>query len=247
MKINILGILVDKITKKEALDKIESWLNKSGQHYIVTPNPEIVLASQKDEELKNIFNKADMVIADGIGLVFASYLQLKFLARVSGSDLTNQILKLAREKKYRVYFLNWEKGLSETEEIKKSIKNKYQPIEIEGEGIARDGKNLNLSKIQEFGPDILFIALGAPWQEKIIANFLKYLPSVKVAMAIGGTLDFVTGKIRRAPLFFRLIGLEWFWRLLCQPARINRIFAATFKFSWVVLKDKLTPKVSSLK
>lgn len=238
MKINILGVLVDKITKKEVLNQVESWLTHRDQHYIVTPNPEIILASQKDEELKNILNKADLAISDGVGLIFASYLQLQSLARVTGADLTDQILKLAQEKKYKVYFLNWEKGLSETEEIKIAIRKKYQPIEIEGEGIVRDGQNLNVLKIQEFGPDILLVALGAPWQEKIIANFLKHLPSVKVAMAVGGTLDFITGKIRRAPLFFRLIGLEWFWRLLCQPRRINRIFTATFKFSWAILKDK---------
>ncbi|TSC96294.1 MAG: N-acetylglucosaminyldiphosphoundecaprenol [Parcubacteria group bacterium Athens1014_10] len=238
MKVNILDILVDKITSDQVLEKIKNWLESKEQHYLVTPNPEIVLEARKDKELKDILNKAALAIPDGIGLIFASWLYLNPLKRVQGSDLTNQILKLAKEKKYKVYFLNWQKGLSKTKEIKKSIKEKYGQIEIEGQGIEKDGENINLKIIQEFKPDILLVALGAPWQEKIINKFLFQIPSVKIAMAVGGTLDFITGKIKRAPLIFRRLGLEWFWRLICQPWRIKKIFTATCKFPLAAIKYK---------
>ena len=147
MKINILGVLVDKITMKQVLDKIKNWLGSEKQHYIVTPNPEFIVAAQKDEKFKNILNQADIAIPDGIGLIFASWFLLKPLKRVHGSDLTYQILKLAEEKNYKIYFFSWSKGLSTADEIKKLIKEKYK-IEIEGQGIERDKQNIDWQKIQ---------------------------------------------------------------------------------------------------
>lgn len=239
MRVDILGVLVSKINKKEILDEIENWLETNSQHYIVTPNPEIILAAQEDEELKSVLNKSDIAICDGIGLKLVSYFLFNPLKRVQGSDLTYQILKLASEKKYRVYFLNWTQGLSNTEEIKKSVREKFGPIEIEGQGIERGGENIDFNKINNFRPDILFVALGAPYQEKIISRYLSEIPSVKLAMSVGGTFDFITGKIKRAPKIFRNLGLEWIWRLLKQPWRIKRIFNASIKFPYLVIKSLL--------
>jgi len=237
VKVDILGVLVNKINKKEILDEIENWLETNSQHYIVTPNPEIILAAQEDEELKNILNKADIAICDGIGLKIVSYFLLNPLKRVQGSDLTDEILKSAGEKNYKIYFLNWVGGLSETEEIKKFVQEKFGQIEIEGQGIERGGKDIDLAKINNFKPDILFVALGAPFQEKIISRYLSKITSVRLAMSIGGTFDFITGKIKRAPKIFRNLGLEWIWRLLKQPWRIKRIFNASIKFPYLVIKS----------
>ncbi len=238
-KLNILGVLVSKITGKEVLEKIKDWLDGANQHYIVTPNPEIILAARKDEELKTILNKADIAICDGIGLKFVSCFFLNPLKRVQGSDLTYKILKLANEKKYKIYFLNWVDGLSKTEEIKKAVEKKFGPIEIQGQRIERSGENIDLNEINNFKPDILLVGLGAPWQEKFIAKYLSQIPSLKLAMGIGGTFDFITGKIKRAPVIFRYLGLEWLWRLARQPRRGKRIFNAFIKFPFLFFKSKI--------
>lgn len=236
-KLNILGVLVSRINREEVLERIENWLKSENQHYIVTPNPEIILEAQKDEELKNILNKADIAVCDGTGLVLAGFLLGQKLNRVQGSDLVSEILKISRNKKYKIYFLNWSKGLSKTGEIKKAVQEKFGPIEIDGRGIERSGKDIDLNRINNFKPAILLVALGAPHQEKIISEYLLKIPSIKAAMGVGGTFDFITKKVKRAPFVFRCFGLEWLWRLVQQPNRIKRIFDACAKFPFLIIKS----------
>jgi len=95
-----------------------------------------------------------------------------------------------------------------------------------------------IQSINKAQPDILFVAFGAPKQEKWIYENLKKMPSVKLAMGVGGSFDFISGKVKRAPLIFQKAGLEWFWRLILEPWRFRRIYNATVKFGWLVLKDK---------
>ena len=95
-----------------------------------------------------------------------------------------------------------------------------------------------IRRINNAQPEILFVALGAPKQEIWIYENLKKMPSVKLAMGVGGSFDFISGRIKRAPLIFQRLGLEWLWRLILEPRRIKRIYNATAKFGWVVLKNK---------
>jgi len=95
-----------------------------------------------------------------------------------------------------------------------------------------------VSKRSDLGSAILFVALGAPKQEKWIVENLKLMPSVKLVMGVGGAFDFMAGRARRAPKFLRAIGLEWLWRLFCQPRRIIRIFKAVVVFPWLVIRNR---------
>jgi N-acetylglucosaminyldiphosphoundecaprenol N-acetyl-beta-D-mannosaminyltransferase len=112
--------------------------------------------------------------------------------------------------------------------------------------ISRDKllSNEAIEKINQFAPAILFNTLGFPYQEKLIYHNIKQLPSVKVALGIGGSFDFITGKAKRAPKIFRSLGLEWFWRLIISLfgknswQRIKRVYRATFVFIWQVIKGR---------
>ena len=118
---NILGINLSEFTQEEVLKKIKGFLSDGAQHYIVTPNPEIILASHQDEEFFYILNEADLSLADGFGLKIAAWIFNDKVPRVTGADITIEILKIAENDKSKVVILNWENGLSGNEEIKESL------------------------------------------------------------------------------------------------------------------------------
>ncbi len=240
--VNILGVNISNFNKKEIFKKIEQFLTDGKQHQIVTPNPEFLLEARKDEEFFYILNNADLAIPDGIGLKFAAWLMGRNLFRIAGADLVKDILEIAREKNKKVAILNWEKGLSSAVDIKKTLEKKYnnlkfivKDVKIEGYKKSPQPPLLKGEK-GDFNPEIVFCNLGAPWQEKLIFHNLKKWPSVKVAMGVGGSFDYLTGKAARAPLIMRLLGLEWLWRLIKQPKRWKRIYSAVIVFLWVFLK-----------
>ena len=234
-KINILGVNITKESKEAILNKIHSFLISKNFHYIVTPNPEIILKTLKDEELFYILNKADISLADGVGLKLSAFFLGKKLKRFTGSDLTNHLLAYAQKRQYKIAILNWRGGFSKKSDIEKSLKYKYPNLDFYIQDIDRKGSTINYKKINNYSPDILFSSLGSPWQEKNIYHSSKKISSLKLGLGIGGSFDFITGKKNRAPKIFRAIGLEWFWRLILQPNRIARIYNALFVFMWKFL------------
>ncbi|MGP8320886.1 MAG: WecB/TagA/CpsF family glycosyltransferase [Methanosarcinaceae archaeon] len=239
MNINILGINIANISKKQILNKIENFLIDGKQHYIVTPNPELILNAIKDEEFFYILNKADLAIPDGIGLKFAGWFLGYNLKRYTGADLTlNILLKKIKIKnsELKIGVINWSNGLSKKKDIQ-NVLEKYKIKKYFIENIDKQNKKIqNITNLQKFKPDILFITTGAPYQEKFINYNLSNIPSVKIAIGVGGAFDFLTNKIKRAPKILRMLGLEWLWRLLKQPKRIKRIYNAVIKFTWKFFK-----------
>ena len=242
MKINILGTLISNISKKKLLLKVSSFLNSGEQHFFVTPNPEIVLEARRDKELQNILNKADIAIPDGFGLLLASrYLGRSIKKRIAGVDLMLDICKVAEREEKRIFLLGGKEGIAQkTSDV---LKNNFPNLKVVGakSGGEIDENNLVyadlLEKINNVKPDIIFVALGGGKQEKWINANLKNIPSVKLAMGIGGAFDFISGKTKRAPGIMRSLGLEWLFRLFTEPWRIKRIFNATIKFSYIVLRE----------
>lgn len=239
--VNILGINLSALSHQETQKKIEEFLEGESQHYIVTPNPEIILKSHKDEELFYILNHADLSLADGFGIKLAGMITGQNIPRLTGADLTIYLLKLAREKKIRITVLNRESGLSQQTIIKEALSKKYPGLETMVIDLHRQQPlgHETLKKIKAFAPAILFLTYGAPYQEKFIYHNLAKLPSVKIAIGVGGAFDFITGKVKRAPKPMRHIGLEWLWRLVQQPKRLKRIYNATFVFTAVLLRSRL--------
>lgn len=250
MRVDILNIKIDNLTGREAMKKAEELLNSSSGHYIVTANPEMIVAAQKDDEFRKIINNADLTLPDGFGLLLASRFlpgPEKLSGRVTGVDLVYKIAKIIAEYpvKRKIFFLGAREGVAKAAAEK--LKKIFTGLEICGtfSGDAGEkGDRIAISIINQAKPDVLFIAYGAPKQEKWIARNLKKMPSVKLAIGVGGAFDIISGRIRRAPQWMRSAGLEWLWRLIQEPRRIGRIYNATIKFGWLVFtsgrkKDKL--------
>ena len=253
MTINILGINICTDSKQEVLKQISDFLLSSNQggHYIVTPNPEFLLAARKDEEFFYILNQAHIAVPDGIGLTFAGLFLGKIIKRISGVDLMLDICALAEKENKSIFLLGGANGVAQ--EAADKLKLKFPNLKIAGaeEGLKpgtwklRSGKWLKGEeqskklevRINETKPDILFVAFGHPRQEKWIYHNLPNLNSIRLAMGVGGSFDFIAGKIERAPKILRAMGFEWLWRLLQEPRkRRPRIFDAVIKFPWEFFK-----------
>ncbi|MFA4831620.1 MAG: WecB/TagA/CpsF family glycosyltransferase [Patescibacteria group bacterium] len=237
-KLNIFGIEIDTLSRDQALARASGFFSDGRQHFIVTPNPEILLGAGKDEELWYILNQADLAIPDGIGLKFAAILSGVRLERIAGADLMLDLLQQATGKKQKVAVLNWRAGLSAGDEIKSAVQKKYPGLEFEVFDLEQNGEGIDREAINRFAPALLFITLGSPYQERVMYHELTKLPSVRLAMAVGGAFDFLTGKRQRAPRWFRTIGLEWLWRLVIQPTRWRRIYRAVLVFPYKFLRWK---------
>ena len=234
----ILDVPFDALTMKEAVEKAKSFLFDGKQHYICTPNPEIVMEAQQDKELMRILREADLVVPDGIGVVWASrYSEILLTERVAGYDLTQQLLREIAGTQETVYFFGGAPGLAVA--AAKRMKKVYPELKIIGghHGYFDDEEEKKIiADIKRLSPSILLVGLGAPKQEKWISAHLQEV-GVKVAIGIGGSFDVMAGNVKRAPKIFRKLGLEWFYRLATQPSRWRRMLRLP-KFALTVLRKK---------
>lgn len=241
----ILGVTVSELTRKEALERCADFLRGTDQRIIVTPNPEILVDAGRDREFRDILNRADMALPDGFGLVLmAKILGRPIPERVAGSDFLVDLCQLAAREKKSVYFFGAPPGVASR--ARETLQKRFPTLQVAGAdsgprfpASAREIED-SISKIQNARPCILFVALGHGKQERWISSHLKNLPSVKIAMGVGGAFDFLAGTARRAPRFFRALGLEWLWRLLCEPCRLPRILKAVIVFPCLALKERLS-------
>lgn len=242
----VLGVRVNPISLKKAVSQVEKWLKTSKQYQIVTPNPEQVVLAQKDLSFKKVLNQADLAIADGIGLAWAIKAQNNNLnakvERVSGVDLMVALCKNAAPKKRRIFLLG---GWDQAAEAAEKLKSRFPELQITSHPGAIDINNQSAAErravvkmINQFKPDLLFVAYGAPHQEFWIAQNLSSL-KVGAAMGVGGAFDYISGKVPRAPEFIRNLGLEWFFRLIIEPWRIKRHLSLV-KFIWLVMANRQT-------
>lgn len=234
----ILGIKVDCINLTEVLKKLVRWVEGSGQRYIVTPNPEMLVEAQKDEQFKRVLNEADLAIPDGIGLVWSSR---AIKERVAGAELMMEMCRLASQNGYKVFLLG---GVGETaSKAASKLEKKFDGLVIKAESgpqnikQATDTENERVIKmINDFKPHFLMVGFGHNKQEKWISKNLNKL-KVKVAMGVGGSFDYLVKPHLRAPKMIQGIGLEWLWRLALQPWRIKRQLRLV-KFVWMKFKAR---------
>lgn len=247
---NILGVRIDKVNLPEAKKKFCDFFNSSQQFMVFTPNPEMLVKSQKDNYFKEILNKGSLNLADGKGLQLITLGKLK---TIPGVDFMQVICSLAEDLDKKVFFLGSGSQVV-IDKLQKKIKNNYPKLQIVGthlglkieEQMVLDGKinytkeeNIKIiEKINQSKAEILFVAFGMGKQEKWIYENLSKMSSVKIAMGVGGSFDFLSGEIKRAPQWVRSIWMEWMWRLINQPKRIGRIYNATFKFLFLFLFKK---------
>lgn len=222
--VDILGVPVDSITMEEAVSRVTSYIAEEGVHTVYTPNAEIMMAAQRDAHLKDILVSADLLVADGAGVVLASRLLRRSVPeKVSGIDLIRQCFKALAQKHTRFYLLGAQKGVAEA--AAQNMERDYPGIEIAGcmDGYFSEAEEEEIiNRINSSNTDILIVALGAPRQEKWIDRNKGRL-NAKVCIGVGGSLDILSGKIELSPDFFRRNGLEWLHRLYREPRRAKRM------------------------
>jgi N-acetylglucosaminyldiphosphoundecaprenol N-acetyl-beta-D-mannosaminyltransferase len=236
----VLGVKIDKVGFQQALEISKNLIESPGKHYIVTPNPEIITAASKDAEFRRILNKADLSIPDGMGLVWiAKVLGDNIPKRVTGVDLLEAIAGLAEEHGFTLFLLGGDPNIAE--KAAKALINCYPKLKIAGTFAGRAGVEGDQEILKIIGNkqiDILAVAYGPGKQEKWIARNLPRL-NVKLAIAVGGALDFISGEKARAPKIVQKIGLEWVFRLMREPWRIKRQLALpVFAFRFFI--ERLT-------
>ena len=234
----ILDVGITNATKQEILEYILKRLKKNGKKYfIVTPNPEILALANKVKTYKNILNNAEIALPDGIGVIIAGkILGITFKERITGVELLESLCLAVAKKPITVGFLGGGEGIAE--KTAECLVEKYPGLKV---AFAHPDYNFykNYNDYNGYKRiDILFVAFGAPKQERWIYENLDKLP-VKVAIGVGGSFDYISGRVQRAPLLVRNLGLEWFFRLIMQPWRIKRQLAL-LEFAFLILKEKLS-------
>lgn len=238
-RIEILEVPLDLVDMQGAIKVAESLIcNTSKPGCVLAINPEKVLALRKDDWLLGFFFKTALLIPDGIGAVWAARsLSGAKVGRVPGADLMQNLCAKAAEKGYKVFFYGAKEEVSAgAVEI---LKQRYPGLKVVGRRngyVPSDKMNELVAEINASAAQILFIALGSPRQEKWVAQYGDQL-QVKVIQGIGGTLDTITGHVKRAPIAWQRLNLEWFYRLLMEPKRIKRQILLPV-FVLMVLKQK---------
>lgn len=236
-RINILGINVDMVTISEAVDKIISFLKGDGIRTVYTPNSEIIMEAHRNPDFAKVLNEADLMTADGIGVVYASkYLKKPLKERAAGYDIARLLLQKLNYTNHKLFLFGGKPGVAEL--AKENMKKDYPELNIVGtrNGYFSEEENDDIiARINASGADLLFVCLGAPRQEKWIYENKDKL-NVKVAMGIGGSIDVFAGTVQRAPDFFCKTGLEWFYRLMKEPWRAKRMMDLP-KFAITVIKE----------
>lgn len=242
-KINILGTLVDVVCMADAEQKVKEYLCGNEPRAIYTPNSEIIMAAYRDGDFLKVLNSADIIIPDGIGVVYASRILKKPLPeRVAGYDLACKTLEIISDGSKSVYFFGGKPGVCETA-IEK-LKTKYPALNVAGfsDGYFDAEKEKKIiADIKEKSPDVIFVCLGAPKQEKWIAAHKAEL-GAKLLLGVGGSLDVFAGTAKRAPLFFQKAGIEWLYRLIKQPSRFTRMMDLPRFAVCVLTKGKNFPQ-----
>ena len=222
LKTDILGIQFDNLTREEAKEAGAVLLRSPEFHYAVTPNPEFILAADKDLEFQKILNQADLVLPDGIGVVYsAKILGTPLKGRVAGFDFACDMLDVLNEMGGRLYLLGAKPGVAE--EAGRRISEGHPDVGLCGthDGYFKDSDPV-AREVAQAQPDLLFVCLGAPKQEKWISRF-GLITGAKLAIGLGGALDVFAGNVERAPEQWQKAGMEWAYRLKKEPKRIGRM------------------------
>ncbi len=222
--VKILDIPVDSITMAEAVEKVGTFIRDGGAHTVFTPNAEIMMAAHRDPELASMLTGADMLTADGAGVVLASKILGRALPeKVSGFDLVKKIFETYAKDGIRCFIFGSKPGVAEA--AAERIRSDYPGVIVTGcrNGYFTDKDDADIvNAVNGTNADILLVALGAPKQEKWINSHLDRL-NCKVCIGVGGAIDVLSGNTKLAPDFFRRNGLEWFYRLCKEPKRAKRM------------------------
>ena len=221
-RVDILGVGFDRVALIDAVAQIEACLDRGERTFIITANPEFVMLCRKDPELAAIAAGADLVVPDGTGAVVAARLLGDPLpGRAPGRLLVDRLAALATERRLSMFLLGGAPGIAERAAA--TLRARHPELRIAGTyaGSADDDADV-LPRVVAAAPDVVLVAFGMPKQERWIARNLPRLPSARVAVGVGGSLDYLAGAAKAPPAVIHAVGLEWLWRLLRDPKRWRR-------------------------
>lgn len=222
MRIEVLGVGFDNVTMSEAVERGMTLLHSPGPHYVVTPNPEIVEICRENSEAAQAVNGADLVLADGVGVVKgARMLGTPLKEKVPGIEFAAHLMEKMAEEGLSLYLLGSKPGVAETAGAR--LAARYPGLRIAGthDGYFQDDGPVT-EAIRRSGADVAFVCLGAPKQELWMAKNAA-ATGAKLLCGLGGSLDVFAGTVKRAPKFWSDHGLEWFYRLCRDPRRAGRM------------------------
>ena len=237
MRVNLLGAPVDRLTADQIVERVAEMIRLGRPGRIITLNPEYLFrAVTGNPGLLELANRADLVTADGEGIVWAGHMAgAPFPERVTGIDLMLALARRAAVEGWSVYLLGASPGVAE--QAAENLRLRYPGLEVAGtyHGYFKPGEEAAVARrVREAGPQLLFVALGAPKQEQWVDRHIDGIGPV-VAMGVGGSFDVVAGRVTRAPRWMRRLRIEWLGRLLREPSRWRRMLVLP-RFAWLVLR-----------
>lgn len=239
----LMATHVNNLTLAETAEAIGQFIEERRKAYVVEVNVDVMIKIENDEELRRITEDADLVLVDGQPLVWVAKLYRRPVKeKVSGSDLSIELCRMAAEKGYTVFILGGKEGIAD--QAKEKMEAQYHGLQVVGTcapplGFEKD--EAELAKVRQaisaVSPDIVLCCLGCPKQEKWIdANWRDI--DARVFLCAGATVDFLAGNVKRAPAWISRIGMEWFYRFLKEPRRLFKryfiddmhLFRLVFKY-----------------
>ena len=229
----ILGFDVCTLSQEKIICNIKKDIDNKKQNIIYNVNPLIITNFYKNEKIIEEFNTQNYNIPDGIGIVIASKLKrLKIKNRIAGIEFVDDLIKVANDNKYTIYFYGAKPGI--VEKAKSNLEEKYKDIKIIGTMDGYVDEKKALKDIKKKKPDILLIGMGSPKQENFIINNKKELKDIKVIIPVGGSFDVISGTLKRAPKIFIKLNLEWLYRMIKEPKRFKQNLGL-IKFVFLVI------------
>lgn len=232
----IFDIPIDTRSREELEQEIAGRLSGTSFCRIATVNPEFLVRAHRDKPFHDSLLAADIRIADGAGITLAAVLSGHRVSRCPGADLTDFIFHEAHRKDARIFLAVRKSGLSSFHEVRAAVRKSFPNLCITGADLDPASGTVP-EGIRD--AHIVFSNFGAPEQERFLESLRADPGHIRIAMGVGGTFDFLTGKRRRAPERIRAAGLEWLFRLTIQPARIGRIWTAVVVFPFLLLSDRI--------
>ena len=246
MKVNICGVKIDRLSFDQVTRKLVKHIHFAKEPaYLVTPNAQHIVIFQHDYEFQKAYNRAFLSVPDGVPLLWAAKLMNTPLkGRVNGTDLVEELCEISAKNQFKVFFLG---GCYQAGEMAASIINNKYPqlktIDTYCPPYNFENSQAEIVRIEQIikkaAPDILFVGLGAPKQEKWIEAHYRRL-NVPLSVGIGGSFELISGMVYRSPKWMQKAGLEWLFRLIVEPRRLwKRYLIGNTVFVWLVIKQKI--------
>ena len=237
-RVRILGMPIDVLTMEECIERIDGFVRSDKPHLVITADSSGIVQAQTDPVLADLYQSADLVTPDSSGVVWAMRRAGHPVpSRVSGVDIVDRICATSAERGWRIFFLGAAPGVAEAAADRMRLRHPGCNIVGARHGyFATEEDAVVAAEIAETKPDLLFVAMGIPRQEKFI-RATESIIGAKVAMGVGGTFDVFSGKVRRAPKALQAVKMEWAWRLAQNPKKIGKVMLLP-QFVSLVVKEK---------